>query len=360
MPYQAGSVTGNNVSALFINQELQKIQAAMLEQLSRVATAANAMEEALDMNDHEIVNVLTDPDNLKSAASVEYVQSVLGTGVDVGALASQVASTQANLVVVSDMVSLLNGQVQTNVADISALQTTVATLTVTQAMFDQLSGSVTALTQTVGVIQNIATTNQADITALETNLTSLSGSLTALTQTVAVIQNLAATNEANIQANDADIAQLQTDLAAAAANITSLSTSITALTAVVADNQGNIAQLANRPIGFSFQDSLPDNTEVAKYVITKNYILRSTGGATATGVNRGNTSIPATTGNADLEILQNGTVIGTILFGPNDTAATFDIPADVTFGAGTQLIIRTGTQLELESPSITLHLEEQL
>ena len=321
MSYTAGQALGGNPTATFINAELQKIEVAFGEYLSRIETAGNQMEEPLDMNGHPVLNALTDPGDPTSLVSYQTLRDAIP---DVTSLLAQlqgimddIASVQIQFSSFGDMIDANNNSIQGLQTDVTDVQSLAA------ANQSNIAGAVAA---SAAATATVAGQQQAiaDLMIQFTTLDSLVGVNQSTLQNVAQQVNALQIAAGGIQDNAADIQTLQTLLSLLQTEVDTFSDVLTDITALqqgfasvstlAATNQANVSRLASRSFGFSFQDVLPDNTVVARYVFSKPSELRDTGAATA--VHLGHTDTPATTGDATFEILKNGVVFGTVLFAP--------------------------------------------
>ena len=235
MSYTAGQVIGGNPTATFLNNELQKIEVAFREYLSRIETVGNQMEEALDMNGHAVLNALTDPTDPTSLVTYQQLKDSLGNGVDVSSLIDDLQDLQNDVTAVQiqfssfgSMIDANNAAIQAKMADLTALQNSLATtqgqLTDTITSLTTLQGSVTALTQTVSSIQTIATTNQANVMAAQSDATAALANLAALQTNVNNNQTALAALTPQVATNQSDIGILNTQVATAQTNIAALQT----------------------------------------------------------------------------------------------------------------------------------------
>jgi len=368
--YIAGQYTGGLPTATAFNAELKKIEDAFDTVLNRLGQTANQMETLLDMNDHPIINVATD-DSPTSLMTREGVEALVGTGVNVGALQADLTTLEIQVDSLFNAVVLLQGDMadQQNTTtridnDLTALQTST---TAVQGDIATMQSDIVNLQTGLTNLTNTAFTNETNITGLTANVNSLSADVSALQTSMSTLVATVGTMQMTIAQNENDIDNLQASIAGLNQNIIDTITDVQTNSNNIATNslgiQANLDDiniLKNHPVGFSFSGSLPDNTVVANYVSTSSYTLRGTNGSAATGVNRGRTDTPSTSNNAVFNILLDGTAVGTVIFGANQFIATYNITSDVSLVPGSVLSLETAGQLELESPSITLVLEELL
>lgn len=101
------SVTsGYNVST--INNNFDTIETIVNEGLLHKTGGNNVINQSIDMNSHSIINLITDEDDLHSAANVAYVNDVLagevGTALTVDTLVDNVRSSTSVSVLSADVV----------------------------------------------------------------------------------------------------------------------------------------------------------------------------------------------------------------------------------------------------------------
>ena len=233
-------VVGGAPTAAKYNAELAKIKIALDNSVSRQGGTPNQMEEDFDLNGHSVLNAAPGegPNDLVTLSQVE---SIIGSGVDVGALADVVAQNSEDI---ADGFTATNAQVATNTAAIATEITNRA------AVDSSLAAQIQANDAQIDVANAINTSQSNRLDALEAiNAVDQATLDAAIANEVAIRQSVDSSlsaqinvEEARNDAQDTSITSLQSDVAAINAQ---LPDDDTALAQAIADNATAIANEIN-------------------------------------------------------------------------------------------------------------------
>ncbi len=284
------------------------------------------LQEQIDAANAAITQLQTDLGVLQTTVNnidTASMQAAL-TAIDgrLDANETNIASLQTSLTALQNQLTLLQTAVNENDNDISGLNTQLVTI----------NGTLSTLQTSVAQLQTAVAQNTSNVTALTATVASHTSSINDLTTRVQSLQS-------QIQSNDADILSLQTLTATLEQETDDNTAAVLGLTA-------DVTALTEQGFPFSFGPVLPDNTQVARFVLPYDIKVKAQNTVHAVSL-----TPPSATSTMDIRNATSS--IGTVTY---DTAGngTVVVANDVNIAEGESLYVITGTVNDMVSPSFTL------